>query len=70
MPKPETKMKNPIKPLKRAPLLHVSVQESLRAYIEDNGLQAGAPLPPEGGLPPGSVLAAIPCARRSRRWNR
>ncbi|SUW30856.1 GntR family transcriptional regulator [Brucella abortus] len=50
MPKPETKMKNPIKPLKRAPLLHVSVQESLRAYIEDNGLQAGAPLPPEGEL--------------------
>lgn len=39
-----------IKPLKRAPLLHVSVQESLRAYIDDNGLAAGAPLPPEGEL--------------------
>lgn len=39
-----------IKPLKRAPLLHVSVQESLRAYIEDNLLHAGAPLPPEGEL--------------------
>lgn len=39
-----------IKPLKRAPLLHVSVQESLRAYIEDNHLDAGAPLPPEGEL--------------------
>jgi DNA-binding FadR family transcriptional regulator len=30
--------------------LHVSVQESLRAYIIDNGLEAGAPLPPEGEL--------------------
>lgn len=39
-----------IKPLKRAPLLHVSVQESLRAYIDENGLEAGAPLPPEGEL--------------------
>lgn len=39
-----------IKPLKRAPLLHVSVQESLRAYIDDNNLEAGAPLPPEGEL--------------------
>ncbi|MEK1890937.1 MAG: FadR/GntR family transcriptional regulator [Phyllobacterium sp.] len=39
-----------IKPLTRAPLLHVSVQESLRAYIDDNGLQAGAPLPPESDL--------------------
>ncbi|PRD54979.1 FadR/GntR family transcriptional regulator [Phyllobacterium myrsinacearum] len=39
-----------IKPLSRAPLLHVSVQESLRAYIDENGLQAGAPLPPEGDL--------------------
>lgn len=40
----------PIKPLKRAPLLHVSVQESLRAYIEDNHLAPGAPLPPEAEL--------------------
>lgn len=40
----------PIRPLKKAPSLHVSVQESLRAYIIDNGLEAGAPLPPEGEL--------------------
>ena len=39
-----------IKPLKRPPLLHVSVQESLRAYVEDNDLKPGAPLPPEGVL--------------------
>ncbi|MGH6760821.1 MAG: FadR/GntR family transcriptional regulator [Phyllobacterium sp.] len=39
-----------IKPLKRAPLLHVSVQESLRAYIEDNRLDPGVSLPPEGEL--------------------
>lgn len=39
-----------LKPLKKAPLLHISVQESLRAYIDDNGLDAGAPLPPEGDL--------------------
>lgn len=37
----------PIKPLERPPLLHISVQESLRSYIEDNGLVAGDPLPPE-----------------------
>jgi DNA-binding FadR family transcriptional regulator len=40
----------PIKPLERPPLLHVSVQESLRSYIEDNGLKAGDPLPPESFL--------------------
>ena len=40
-------MAKPIKPLERAPLLHVSVQESLRSYIEDNNLTAGAALPPE-----------------------
>lgn len=40
----------PIRPLKRAPLLHASVQESLRAYIAENGLEPGAPLPPEGEL--------------------
>lgn len=40
----------PIRPLKKAPSLHVSVQESLRAYIAENGLQPGAPLPPEGEL--------------------
>jgi len=40
----------PLKPLERAPLLHESVQESLRKYIEDNRLEAGAALPPEGYL--------------------
>ncbi|PKA41520.1 FadR/GntR family transcriptional regulator [Rhizobium sullae] len=40
-------MAKPIKPLERPPLLHVSVQESLRSYIEDNNLAAGAALPPE-----------------------
>jgi DNA-binding FadR family transcriptional regulator len=40
----------PIRPLERAPLLHVSVQESLRSYIEENRLEAGAPLPPESYL--------------------
>jgi DNA-binding FadR family transcriptional regulator len=40
----------PIKPLERPPLLHVSVQESLRSYIEENGLKAGDPLPPESFL--------------------
>lgn len=39
-----------ITPVGRAPLLHVSVQESLRAYIEDNRLKAGDPLPPEAFL--------------------
>jgi DNA-binding FadR family transcriptional regulator len=39
-----------MKPLIRAPLLHVSVQESLRAYIADNGLQPGTLLPAEGEL--------------------
>lgn len=37
----------PITPLARPPSLHVSVQESLRSYIEENDLTAGAPLPPE-----------------------
>jgi len=36
-----------IKPLNRPPLLHVTVQESLRDYVESNGLKAGDPLPPE-----------------------
>jgi len=39
-----------IKPLSRPPLLHVSVQESLKAYIDDNQLGAGAALPPESFL--------------------
>ena len=34
-------------PLSRAPLLHVTVQESLKQYIEANQLKAGDPLPPE-----------------------
>ena len=46
----ETKL-NPdqksIEPLTRPPLLHVSVQESLRKYIQSNQLKAGDPLPPE-----------------------
>ena len=40
----------PISPLKKAPSLHVSVQESLRGYIVENRLAAGAPLPAEGEL--------------------
>lgn len=36
-----------IKPLTRPPSLHSSVQDALRSYIEDNGLQGGQPLPPE-----------------------
>ncbi|WP_025660065.1 FadR/GntR family transcriptional regulator [Rhizobium sp. IBUN] len=39
-----------MKPLTRAPLLHVSVQESLRAYINDNGLKPGTLLPAESEL--------------------
>jgi len=36
-----------IVPLSRAPLLHVTVQESLKDYIEANQLKAGDPLPAE-----------------------
>jgi DNA-binding FadR family transcriptional regulator len=36
-----------ISPLSRPPLLHVSVQESLRGFIEENKLKAGDALPPE-----------------------
>src|SRR4051812_18768296 len=39
-----------MKPLTRAPLLHVSVQASLRAYIDDNGLSPGTLLPAESEL--------------------
>jgi len=39
-----------MKPLTRAPLLHVSVQSSLRAYVDDNGLKPGALLPAESEL--------------------
>ena len=43
-------MIKPIRPLERPPLLHVSVQESLRHYVEENALKAGDPLPPESFL--------------------
>ncbi|TIT84305.1 MAG: FadR family transcriptional regulator, partial [Mesorhizobium sp.] len=36
-----------LEPLNRPPLLHVTVQESLRNYIEANRLKAGDALPPE-----------------------
>lgn len=39
-----------MKPLMRAPLLHVSVQESLRDFISENGLKPGAMLPAESDL--------------------
>lgn len=39
-----------IKPLTRPPSLHVTVQESLRSYVEENRLKAGDPLPPESFL--------------------
>lgn len=39
-----------IKPLDRPPLLHVSVQESLKSYIADNQLGPGTALPPESFL--------------------
>ncbi len=38
------------KPLKKPPSLHVSVQESVKSFIDDNKLSAGDPLPPEGTL--------------------
>ena len=34
----------------RPPLLHVSVQDSLKQFIGDNGLVGGDALPPEGAL--------------------
>jgi len=39
-----------LRPLTRQPLLHQSVQDTLRAFILDNKLQAGDPLPPETDL--------------------
>lgn len=39
-----------LKRLSRPKPLHLSVQESLKAFIEDNALAPGAPLPPEGEL--------------------
>lgn len=38
---------NSIAPVSRPPLLHITVQERLRQYIESNNLRAGDPLPPE-----------------------
>lgn len=43
-------MAGTISPIHRAPLLHASVQESVRAYIEHNRLRAGDALPNEGEL--------------------
>ena len=39
-----------VRPVKKPPSLHLSVQESVKAYIEDNKLSAGDALPPEGVL--------------------
>ncbi len=39
-----------VRPVKKPPSLHVSVQENVKAYIEDNKLSAGDALPPEGVL--------------------
>lgn len=36
--------------LERAPLLHQSVQEALKAYVTDNGFKPGDPLPAESEL--------------------
>jgi DNA-binding FadR family transcriptional regulator len=44
------RVNQPLRPLERAPLLHVSVQERLRSYVEENRLEAGAALPPESYL--------------------
>lgn len=39
-----------IEPLDRPPLLHVTVQETLKNYIEQHNLKAGDPLPTEAAL--------------------
>lgn len=39
-----------LRPLSRPPLLHVTVQDSLKRYIADNALRGGDPLPAEGDL--------------------
>jgi DNA-binding FadR family transcriptional regulator len=55
----------PLVTLRRPKLLHESVQESLKAFIVENRLTAGMPLPPEGelaqqlGVSRGSVREAI-----------
>jgi DNA-binding FadR family transcriptional regulator len=43
-------MERTLQPLERPPLLHRSVQEAIRAYVIDNNLQPGDPLPPEAEL--------------------
>lgn len=43
-------MERSLQPVQRAPLLHQSVQDAIRAYIIDNKLQPGDPLPPETEL--------------------
>ncbi|MGH2616631.1 MAG: FadR/GntR family transcriptional regulator [Thermomicrobiales bacterium] len=43
-------MPSALKPLVRPALLHHSVQDALRAFILENQLQAGDPLPPETDL--------------------
>ena len=43
-------MEHSLRPLDRPPLLHQSVQNAIRAYIIDNNLQPGDPLPPETEL--------------------
>lgn len=39
-----------LSPLPRPPLLHVSVQESLKRFVAENGLKGGDALPAEGDL--------------------
>lgn len=43
-------MPSALRPLTRQPLLHQSVLDAIRAFILDNKLQAGDPLPPETEL--------------------
>jgi DNA-binding FadR family transcriptional regulator len=43
-------MAKDLKPLERAPLLYVSVQDALKDYIFENQLQSGDPLPSENEL--------------------
>jgi DNA-binding FadR family transcriptional regulator len=43
-------MAKSIAPLKKLPLLHISVQESVKTFIDDNGLGPGSALPPEGEI--------------------
>lgn len=43
-------MAKPIRELKRPPALHLAVQEAIKDYIIENGLQPGDALPPETEL--------------------